>query len=561
MIEKIHGKILNFFTNLAERKRIFPMLLVLGVLPVILVTVYSCTKIYSSSTTLAIDNQKELANLSAAVLEERFSRLIDVGKSLASGITLQKFILENKWDDAVNLLQNAQKDFTYLDGISLVDPNGFLKANTPYLSGIVGKQYTYRDWYKGVSNKWEPYISEIFHRSAIPQYVIFIVAVPIKTAEEKILGILLLYIDIATLLKWGDQLIHGSNADLYFIDQNHNIIYSPNNRRLDENYVIPKDQTIYPHIGTNQDGIIYFNDHSANMIFTYHVLPKYKWIAVIKQSAPSVFAARNSNFLFFMFVSVIFTILSIIFIYLLYSIMKKLKDEKDKSTLLNAQLENSNKELESFSYSVSHDLRAPLRSIDGFSQALLEDYFDKLDAQGQNFLNRIRNSTLRMSQLIDDILNLSRVSRTKLCMHKLNLSEMCKEIFNELAQSNPDRSVKTIVDDNLEIEGDSGAVKIMLENLLGNAWKFTSKIENPVITVSKTIINGETILFVKDNGAGFDSTYVDRLFGAFQRLHKESEFTGTGIGLATVKRIVTRHGGKVWAEGSVNQGAIFYFKW
>ncbi|MBW4621182.1 MAG: PAS domain S-box protein [Cyanosarcina radialis HA8281-LM2] len=224
-----------------------------------------------------------------------------------------------------------------------------------------------------------------------------------------------------------------------------------------------------------------------------------------------------------------------------------------------AQLEAINQELEAFSYSVSHDLRAPLRSINGFSQALLEDYAETLDELGQNYLHRIRTATQRMGQLIDDLLALSRVTRCELQVQSVNLSLLAAEIARELQQEHPQRQVEWAIAPMLLCEGDPQLLRVVLVNLLGNAWKFTGNTPHPRIEFSSIFLAGRRIYCVRDNGSGFDMAYVNKLFGAFQRLHTEAEFPGTGIGLATVQRIIHRHQGKVWATSILNRGATFYF--
>jgi light-regulated signal transduction histidine kinase (bacteriophytochrome) len=224
-----------------------------------------------------------------------------------------------------------------------------------------------------------------------------------------------------------------------------------------------------------------------------------------------------------------------------------------------AELTASNNELEAFSYSVSHDLRAPLRSIDGFSQALLEDYGEKLDAGGRDQLQRVRAATRRMSALIDDLLNLSHLSRSSMRRETVDLSALAGAISEELRKCAPGRQVDLVIDRGLAAEGDPHLLRVVLENLLGNAWKYTSGHPHARIEFGAQPVNGHRAFFVRDDGAGFDPRYASRLFGAFQRLHAASEFPGTGIGLATVQRIIHRHGGKVWAEGAVGKGATFYF--
>jgi DNA-binding response OmpR family regulator len=226
---------------------------------------------------------------------------------------------------------------------------------------------------------------------------------------------------------------------------------------------------------------------------------------------------------------------------------------------LSEELELKNQELEAFSYSVSHDLRAPLRSIDGFSRALEEDFTDKLDDKGRDYLRRMRASARRMTELIDDLLELSKVSRVELRKQRVDLSALAQVVVAELQHRDPHRTVEIAIAPGLELQGDPGLVRTMLENLIGNAWKFTAKSPAGRIEVGTVENDGQQAFFVRDNGAGFDPVHASRLFRPFTRLHAVKEFEGTGIGLATVARIVTRHGGRVWAEGSVGKGATIYF--
>jgi light-regulated signal transduction histidine kinase (bacteriophytochrome) len=235
------------------------------------------------------------------------------------------------------------------------------------------------------------------------------------------------------------------------------------------------------------------------------------------------------------------------------------KEAEDTLRRYAAQLEAANNELEAFSYSVSHDLRAPLRSLDGFSQALLEDYHDGLDDTGRDFLQRVRGASQRMGTLIDDLLSLSRVTRGELQLSEVNLSALAAAVAAELQKSDPARDVAFAIAPELVARADAGLVRIVLQNLLGNAWKFTGKRSPAHVEVGVTAHDGRRAFFVRDDGAGFDMAYAAKLFGAFQRLHGSDEFPGSGIGLATVQRIIHRHGGEVWAEGAPDRGATFYF--
>ena len=224
-----------------------------------------------------------------------------------------------------------------------------------------------------------------------------------------------------------------------------------------------------------------------------------------------------------------------------------------------AELLAANNELDAFAYSVSHDLRAPLRSIDGFSQVLLEDYGAQLDDGGRDSLHRVRAASQRMATLIDDLLKLARVTRTEMRTERVDLSGLARDIVGEIQRTTPDRQVDFAIAPGLEAEGDAQLLRVVLDNLLRNGWKYTGKQPQPRVEFTAVDENGDRVFVIKDNGAGFDMKYADKLFGVFQRLHSSAEFEGTGVGLATVRRIINRHGGRIWAEGVVDQGATFYF--
>lgn len=224
-----------------------------------------------------------------------------------------------------------------------------------------------------------------------------------------------------------------------------------------------------------------------------------------------------------------------------------------------AQLAAVNKELEAFSYSVSHDLRAPLRAIDGFCKALIEEHGEQFDPQACRYLERVRTGSQKMSRLIDDLIGLSRINRTGLRKEPISLTELGRSVVADLRDRDPLRKVNIEIADGLSARADARLTTIVLVNLLGNAWKYSAKRPDAQIALGQQNKESETVFYVRDNGAGFNMTYADKLFAPFQRLHPDSEFEGTGIGLATVQRIVSRHGGRIWAEGAVDKGATFYF--
>jgi len=233
--------------------------------------------------------------------------------------------------------------------------------------------------------------------------------------------------------------------------------------------------------------------------------------------------------------------------------LEELVDER------TAELTAVNRELEAFSYSVSHDLRAPLRAIDGFSQALLEDYTNSLDPTAKEYLERTRRAARRMEALIDDLLGLSQLTRQELAVGDVDLSALAREVVSKLAREQPAHSPEVVIAPGLRVRGDRGLLHIALENLIGNAWKYTGRRAGPRIELGAREVAGEVVFFVRDNGVGFREEEAGRLFEPFQRLHSDREFEGTGIGLATVARIVGRHGGRVWAEARPGEGATFHF--
>ena len=240
--------------------------------------------------------------------------------------------------------------------------------------------------------------------------------------------------------------------------------------------------------------------------------------------------------------------------------IRRLNEElEERVRTRTAELRAANEELEAFGYSVSHDLRAPLRSMAGFSQVLLEDYEQQLDETGKDYLRRIQAASGRMGDLIDDLLYLSRVSRQEMRREEVDLSALAGRVVEDLRRREPGRRARFVVADGVRGRGDAGLLAVALENLLGNAWKFASREPEAVIEFGALEKSGETVYYVRDNGVGFDEAYADKLFAPFQRLHDEGEFEGTGVGLATVARIVRRHGGTLWAEGEVGRGATFYF--
>ncbi|MBP1945235.1 sensor histidine kinase [Methanobacterium petrolearium] len=261
-----------------------------------------------------------------------------------------------------------------------------------------------------------------------------------------------------------------------------------------------------------------------------------------------------------------FRLLMLIIVVILVAILaeriekiRKLNDLNEKLKTQSEKLEDANQELEAFAYSVSHDLRVPLRAIDGFSRILVEDYEDKLDEEGIRLLNIVRENTAKMGHLIDDILLLSRASRQEMVLNEIDMAALAKSVYNEFQTDTEDRNIEFSVENLPNVYGDRSMLGQVFQNLVGNAIKFTRNKEHALIEVGGKEEGKEIVYYVRDNGAGFDMKYINKLFGLFQRLHSPEEFEGTGVGLSIVQRVIRRHGGHVWGEGAVNEGATIYF--
>lgn len=295
-------------------------------------------------------------------------------------------------------------------------------------------------------------------------------------------------------------------------------------------------------------------------------LKKRIWIAPVILASILIFVQIMASVFGLVFYRNYFYLVMIVFVMVLVAFLTERIEKVRSLNQLNEELQMereklkaANQELETFAYSVSHDLKVPLRAIDGFSRILGEDYHDELDDEGKRLIDIIRQNTKRMNQLIDDILHLSRAGRQDMVLAKIDLESLIQNAFNELKQSNKDRDIQLEIEPLPPVYGDRALLQQVISNLLANSFKFTAPRETALIEVGFQVGKKEYIFHIKDNGVGFNMKYSDKLFGLFQRLHGQDEFDGTGVGLSIVQRIIRRHGGDIWAEGKVDNGATFYF--
>ena len=690
------------------------------------IAVQNYVSIHSQLTSITLSRREAVAQLMAVTLAEKFGRSVDVAVSLSTRVRFRELVAAKKWDEAIKILHGVSADFPFIERLFITDPGATLQADVPAISGVRGVNFASRDWFRGVSRNWQPYVSPVYTRAAAPQLNVFAVAVPVKSTNGQVVGILVLQIRIEGLLQWVAGLKLGNNAFIYIVDSHGQLAFHSRHGVQKEIINLSETPVVQKLLHDKQGVDIRFDAaEQEESIIAYATVPNFGWGVVAQQPASSSMglAARDTqlrqllmgyglilllgaaaifltaqittarrradaellrNRIVFenLFVSLpglylILTpdlkIVAVSDAYLKATMTKReeivgrglfdvfpdnpddpaatgitnLRASLDRVRLTSAadtmaiqkydirrpdgtfeerywspinspvlgvdhrieyiihrvedvtefilqkslpaddpakmrarmeqmqaeiflssqqvqaanrQLNAANQELETFSYSVSHDLRAPLRSIDGFSQALLEDYGDRLDHQGKDYLNRVRGATQHMGQLIDDLLTLSRVTRAEMLRKTVDLSTLAADVLAELQKSEPARRVEWRIEPGLVATGDVQLLRIVLVNLLGNAWKYSAHQPQPLIEFgTMRDDHGATEFFVRDNGAGFDMTYAGKLFGAFQRLHPASEFPGTGVGLATVQRIVHRHGGQVRGVGMPGQGATFYF--
>ncbi len=536
-------------------------------------TVHSYREIDSELTSVALSRREAVAQLTSVILAEKFGRVVDIAISLATRPRVHELVAEGKWVEASGFLRAVPRDLPHIERLFLADVGGTLKADVPTLPGVRGVNFASREWFQGVSRGWRPYVTPVYTRAAVPRLKVFAVAVPVKNATGGVVGILVLQIRVESLLEWVEAVGIGPDGFIYIVDSKGQVAFH-SKRRNREGIVDLSGMPVVERLRREGHGVETEFDpvEREDSIVAYAAVPGYGWGVVAQQPTRAALGlmVRDEQLrqLLTGYGLILLLCAAAIFLASRIAIARRRSEEdrrmkaelEQRVVERTAELEVANKELEAFSYSVSHDLRAPLRSIDGFGQALLEDCANRLDDQGRHYLQRIRGSTQRMGQLIDDLLKLSRAARAEIRREPADLSQMAQVVIAELRRAEPDRQVEFHVQDGMIADGDLRLLRIVLENLLSNAWKFTSRTAHARIEMASFPDGtGGHAYYVRDNGVGFEMAYVDKLFGAFQRLHTPADFPGTGIGLATVQRIIHRHGGRAWAESEMGKGANFYF--
>jgi len=521
-------------------------------------------------TDAALSRRLSIAQLTATTLSEKFDRMTGIGIALATRVRFRELVAEAKWAEAALIFKDVSKDFPFIERVHLTSIDGNKMAEIPELQIGVGESFAYRDWYINVSRNWEPYVSPVFERRSPPKHNIFAVAVPIKDTDENPIGILVMHTDLEGFFDWAGKIEVGPGGFVFIVDSKGQLAFHPKYSVQDGITDFSSAPVVQKVLQGKENVEITYNSIEKERHVSAYVPVEYGWGVIAQQPVSLAFESKNNQLQRILTGYVLILLFCIIVILLVFRVLGQERKAEEDSWVMSElerrvaertqQLETTNKELESFSYSVSHDLRSPLRAIEGFTQILVEEQGDRLDTEGQRLLTVVKDNAKRMSTLIDDLLNLSRLGRKTITLMMIDMNDLVKVVYEELQlQSDPAKSVKFVANPLPEARADRSLIHQVWTNLLSNAVKYSSACAEPMIEVGGHIEGPEKIYYVRDNGAGFDMQYYDKLFSAFHRLHRPEDFPGTGIGLAIIKRIITRHGGRVWAEGKVNEGAIFYF--
>jgi signal transduction histidine kinase len=732
-----------------SRRAWFAAILTVAVLAIIGLSWHRYVALERELTEAALARHAAIGSLAASTLAVKFERLVDVGVSLATRVRFQELVAAGRWGEAAQILRRVPQDFDFIDRLFVADVRGTLMADVPQAAQVRGRNVAHRDWFKGVSRDWQPYVSSLYRRSAAPRRNVIALATPIRGPGDGVSAILVVQAKPEIFFDWVRRIEHGAASRVLIVDAAWRTAFdsqAPAGAALEEGAIDPLVQRLAP----GAPGAQVVRDAQSGRERVLGFAPAtHGWGVVTLQDGASAFAARDTLLRQMLFNGALIALLAIAAIVLATTVtMQRRREQADRAhraaleqaqealarnaerlrivheidraiiaeeapqaiagavirplrellgvprAIVNlfdleagevqwlaaagrhrtwtgpgvrypillmgdvaalargepqvidtqalppgpetqallasgvkayvavpmiaggeligalsfggeqasfpeeqmliarevatqlaiaiaharlfervkrnaeqleirvrertAALEAANQELESFSYSVSHDLRSPLRAIDGFSRMLLEDHAAALDAEGRRLLGVIRGNSRRMGVLIDDLLAYSRLGRKQLSNADIDMQRMVEEVIAELPASGGS-APRLELGDLPAARGDRTLLKQAWTNLLANAVKFSSKREQPLIAVSGRENGAQYVYCVKDNGAGFDMRYVEKLFNVFQRLHREDEFEGTGVGLAIVQRVIARHGGRVWAEGAVDAGAAFYF--
>ena len=517
-------------------------------------------------TSAALSGRSSISYLAAATLTEEFQRFIDLGKSLATRVQFGRMAATGEWDRAIQIMYSVPRDFEFVEQVLIADPRGKLQAVYPDIRNEVGADLSNRDWFTGVSTNWQPYVSSIYSRDDDRPHRDMALAMPMLSETGTPVAILVLRARLDRFFDWTRGLKLDPDGSIFIVDRKGQIAFDSS--EAEQTAIVSlADLPAVRRVLAGEAGVQVQDPKSVDARVIAYSPSEFGWGIVTHWPHDTVFAARDEELQRVAVTSLLILMLALI---TLYAVMRAAQETRESDLHRQAavdlerrvaerttELQRSNEELESFSYSISHDLRAPLRSIDGFSAMLDQEYAGRLDTEGRRFIANIRRNIVRMSHLIDDLLDFARLRHVQLDARPVDMNALVAEL---LGNENSARTKPAIHVEQLPpTHGDAALLRQVWSNLIDNAMKYSSQVAQPDISITGSVVANEAQYCVADNGIGFDMDRYERLFKPFSRLHRAEEFSGTGVGLAIVRRIVEHHGGRVWADSKPGVGTKVYF--
>lgn len=559
------------------------------------------------------------ATLAARAVEQYVDDAASIIREAVERPKLNREIQSANWPEASRVLENFLRNFSQFDYVFVQDPRGIIRVRVPHAE-TVGQDFSFRDFFHEAMSTRRLFISGVYVSRAARRPVVSIAA-PVPDDRGDVAGVLVGALSLKTISRFTATIQQREGSLLYVVDRQGLLIAHSTRTDLDQ-IRDTKDQPIVQAVLAGKSGTMAFHDpgRGERLLGAFVPIPRLRWGVVATKPEAIAYAPSERLGRWLLWSAVGCTLLAIILawglartfttpVLRLAEAAKKLaagdqsartglsysagelgelarvfdemvislqarqaeRDRAEREILqLNQELEKrvkertaelqaTNAELEAFTYSVSHDLRAPLRHIDGFTRILVEEVGPGFSETARHYLERVQDGARHMGALVDDLLHLSRVGRQQLNIHTTSLTSLVDEVIRDLKSETEGREIEWQIGQLPMVECDPGLMRQVFANLLSNAVKFTGVRQPALIRIDQTDVNGEVVIFVRDNGVGFDMKYADKLFGVFQRLHRQEDFEGTGVGLATVQRIIHKHGGRIWAEAELDQGATFYF--
>ncbi len=540
----------------------------LGLSAVIVAAVRSYRAIDEELTQAVLSRSSGVAYLAATTLAEKFDRLTDVGTALATRVRFRELVVAGRWDEAIAILKAVPQDFPFIDRVQLFEPRGSLMAGIP--AATKAASFAKSEWYAGVSAGWRPYVSAAYLRTDSPQAEVFAVAVPIFGKDAEVAGILLLQLRLDRFFDWVERIESPRGETIFIVDRAGKLAFHaarPSPPALVDFSDAPgAARALAGRAGVER---AYGAFDKEEVIAAHMPVGTHGWGVVAQQPVRLAFGQKDLLLGLLRVAYVLAALLLLMAVYLAARVAGERQRVKEEGAIKaglenrvaerTAQLETANRELEAFSYSIAHDLRAPLRAIDGFSRILVDEFSAALPAEGQRQLAVVRSNAQKMGRLIDDLLAFVQLTRQPLRRSAVDMRSLVRTCLDELSEERQSRAVEVTVAELPDAQADAALVKRVWLNLISNALKYTRKRPDASVRIGSRPEAAEVAYYVSDNGVGFDMEYVDKLFGVFQRLHRSEDYEGTGVGLAIVAHIVQRHGGRVWTHAEPGRGATFYF--